>query len=146
MEPLISIRLPGSHHYQPGQRIVWHYQIDAVSPADIAAVEASVVWRTEGKGELDLGVHFFERRVPGRTEMADFLALRRIELQLPHAPLTYDGVIVQIRWCARVRLFLQSGRVYTEQLSFRLGNVPPARAVPLPWTQERNVPSEPRSR
>ena len=132
MEPLISIRLPGKRQYRPGQSIEWQYQIDAVAPQDIQSVEASILWYTEGKGESDLLVHYFERRVPGTTEVADLRAMRNITLDLPLSPLTYDGLILKIKWCARVNLFMRSGRSFSEEQSFRLGNVPPARAFPEP--------------
>jgi len=132
MEPLISIRLPGKRQYRPAQTIAWQYQIDAVAPHDIQAVEASILWYTEGKGESDMLVHFFERRVPGTTEVADLRAMRTITLALPRSPLTYDGVILKIRWCARVKLFMRSGKSFLEEQAFRLGNVPPGRVYPEP--------------
>lgn len=132
MQPLISIRMPGRRSYRPCQEIVWHYQIDAVEPADIAAIEASVVWYTEGKGESDLSAFFFERRVPGQTEFADVRQMRSIRLALPPSPLSYDGVLVKIRWCARVRLYLRSGEEFFEEQTFRLGQVRPGRAVIAP--------------
>ncbi len=129
MDPLISISLPGRRSYQPGQEIVWHYQIDAVAPDAVAAIEASVLWYTIGKGESDLSVVVFERRVPGQTEVSDLREMRSMRLRLPLTPLSYDGVLLKIRWCARVRLFLKSGREFLEEQVFRLGNVRTARAV-----------------
>jgi hypothetical protein len=48
---------------------------------------------------------------------------------LPNSPLSYDGVILRIRWCVRLRAFLTRGKQLVEQRTFRLGNVPVARAV-----------------
>jgi hypothetical protein len=39
--------------------------------------------------------------------------------------LSYDGQIVKIRWCVRVRVIFKRGRDLVAQKLFRLGNVPP---------------------
>ncbi len=132
MEPLISISLPGRRLYRPGEEIVWDYQIDAVAHQEVAAIEASVLWYTEGKGESDLSVLFFERRVPGQTEVSDLREMRSVRLRLPQSPLSYDGVLVKLRWCARVRLFLSDGREFLEEQIFRLGTIRSGRAVVAP--------------
>jgi hypothetical protein len=60
MEPLISIRLDRPQRaYQSGEEIHCQYQVDRVEPSQLQAVEASLLWYTEGKGEEDLGVHYF---------------------------------------------------------------------------------------
>ena len=60
IEPLLSLCIAGQERqFGPNDELVCEYQIDAVDPADIQAVEASVLWYTECKGEDDLGVHFF---------------------------------------------------------------------------------------
>ncbi len=111
MEPLISLQLlaPNSH-FRPGDTLLAEYQIDAIDPTEIQAVEASVLWFTEGKGDEDLGVHFFERRTPGDADDGDLRRLYRFCTVLPNSPLSYAGRIVKIRWCARVRLFLRRGK------------------------------------
>jgi hypothetical protein len=43
---------------------------------------------------------------------------------LPKSPLSYDGRIVKIRWCIRVRAFLLGGKEIFGQKNFRLGDVP----------------------
>ena len=64
MEPLLSIQLfDHLPAYQPGDWLKCDYQIDAVDRGEVQAVEASVLWYTEGKGDEDMGVHFFERRL-----------------------------------------------------------------------------------
>ena len=111
MEPLISLQLREPHRvFHPGEELECEYQIDAVDPGEIQAVEASVLWYTEGKGDEDLSVHFFERRVPADADNGDLRPLHRFRTELPNSPLSYGGTIVKIRWCARVRLFLRRGR------------------------------------
>src|SRR3954467_11101989 len=125
MEPLISLCLVGPRRsYAAGDELVVEYQLYAVLPDEIQAVEASVLWHTEGKGEEDLGVHFFERRLPGDADDGDLRPLRRFRTTLPPSPLSYSGAIFTIRWCVRVRLFLRRGREYMQEQPFTLGSVP----------------------
>src|SRR5688572_26519656 len=124
-EPLLSLCLVGGRsHFAAGDELVCEYQIDAVDPAEIQAVEASVLWYTEGKGEDDLGVHFFERRLPGDADDGDLRPMRRLRTRLPNSPLTYGGSILSIQWCVRLRLFLRRGREYALEQPFTLGSVP----------------------
>ena len=121
MTPLISLQLiepPAAYH--AGDTLVCQYQIDAVEPADVHAVEASVMWRTEGKGEEDIGVHYFERIVPGDVAGGDLRQMFPLETVLPKCPLSYDGKIVKICWFVRVRLFLRRGKELLFDRPFRL--------------------------
>jgi hypothetical protein len=125
VEPLLSICLAnGKQSFSAGDELICEYQVDAVDPADIQAVETSVVWYTEGKGEEDMGVHYFERRLPGDAEDGDLRPMRRLRTRLPNSPLTYTGAILSIRWCVRLRLFLRRGRDYVLEQPFTLGAVP----------------------
>jgi hypothetical protein len=133
MEPLISLTLRESRPvYLPGEPLKFEYQIDAVGPGELSAVEASVLWYTEGKGDEDLGVHYFERRTPADVDDGDLRPLRQVEVTLPGSPLSYSGMILKIRWCVRVRAFLRRGRdVFFEQ-PFQFGEVP----APAPPSDE----------
>ncbi|GIW92313.1 MAG: hypothetical protein KatS3mg110_0354 [Pirellulaceae bacterium] len=122
MEPLISIRQHNARRiYHPGELLVCDYQIDAVEPEALYAVEASVLWYTEGKGEEDLGVHFFQRRTKFDAEEGDLRQLHRFQTVLPRSPLSYYGVLFRIIWCVRVRVFLPRGRQYQAEQTFQLG-------------------------
>jgi hypothetical protein len=139
-DPLLSVCLGGNRkEYSAGDELVCEYQIDAVDSADIQAVEASVIWITEGKGEEDLGVHFFERRLPADAEGGDLRPMRRFKVLLPNSPLTYDGAIVRIRWCVRLRLFARRGKEFVLEYPFTLGAVPPA---PVDTTAETPAAEE----
>ena len=110
MEPLIGIRiLKSPRRFQPGEALVCDYQLDAIEANEVQALEVSVLWHTEGKGDEDLGVHFFERHVPSDVPGNDLRAQRKLHTTLPCSPLSYDGVMVKIRWCVRVRAFLAVG-------------------------------------
>lgn len=127
MEPLLSLCLVGPlRQFAAGDELVCEYQVDAVAPDEIQAVEASVLWHTEGKGEEDMGVHFFERRLPADAEENDLRPLRRLRTRLPSSPLTYSGAILSIQWCVRLRVFLRRGRDLVVEQPFTLGSVPQA--------------------
>lgn len=135
MEPLISLGLrPPRQVFQPGETLEFEYQIDAVEPEEVQAIEASVLWYTEGKGDEDLAVHYFERRVPAEAEDGNLCPLHHVTTMLPNSPLSYDGAIVKIRWCVRVRVFLRRGKETFLELPFQLGTVPP------PALSESDVP------
>lgn len=137
--PLIGIKIENRQAaHSPGERLRGEYQIDAVESAEVRAIELAVLWYTEGKGDEDLGIHHFERHTDEDNGAAPLTELRRFEVVLPNTPQTYDGVLVKIRWCVRVRVFLRSGKEYVAELPFRLGDVPPARAV-LPPRQPAAV-------
>jgi hypothetical protein len=125
IDPLLSLCIVGPRRqFAAGDELVCEYQIDAVEPAEIQAVEFSVLWHTEGKGEDDLGVHFFERRLPSDADGGDLRPMRRLRTRLPNSPLTYCGAILSIQWCARLRLFLRRGREFVVEQPFTLGCVP----------------------
>jgi len=111
--------------YQPGEWLTVEYTCSALGDEAIPAVERSVVWYTEGKGEEDLGVHFFER-IATPSGVAAVVPDGTVAVRLPRSPLTYEGVIVKIRWCFRLRLFFESGRDHVSEHVFALGRVPPS--------------------
>ena len=94
------------------------------------AAELSVLWYTAGQGEEDMAVHHFERLVdePGRP--LDLRVPHRFATVLPPSPLSYDGRIVKVCWCVRLRLFLPQGQESVAEVPFRLGNVPAAASEP----------------
>ncbi|HEX3999362.1 MAG TPA: hypothetical protein VHX65_12495 [Pirellulales bacterium] len=129
-EPLCSIVLDKSQRiHQPGEMLRGEYQIDAVDPADILAVELSVLWYTEGKGDEDLAVHYFERHTPDDGGPPMLHELHRFEVVLPNSPLSYEGVLIKLRWCVRLRVFLRQGKDVIAERDFQLGEVPYARPV-----------------
>lgn len=120
-EPLIALRICSpAAVFHPGELLRCEYQIDAVQPAEIQSVEASVLWYTEGKGDEDLGVHHFERTTPSDSIDGDLRQLHCIETLLPRSPLTYNGFLVKIRWCIRVRLFWGRGKQLHVDRGFQL--------------------------
>ncbi len=129
-QPLISIQLDANQRvFRPGEVLAGAYQIDAIEPGELKAVEISVLWFTEGKGEEDIAVHYFERLTARETSEDNLHEWRRFQTVLPPTPLSYEGVLVKICWCVRVRVFLERGREFVAERDFQLGCVPHALAV-----------------
>jgi hypothetical protein len=115
------LRREQTQHYAPGDFLSCEYTIDMPAAARLNAFEASVVWITSGKGDEDIGVHFFERHLT-KSVSDDFLNQpHRLSTVLPMSPSSYSGRIVKILWFVRVRLFLEDGTQITEDCPFRLG-------------------------
>jgi hypothetical protein len=110
-EPSILIRLDGNGRtYRAGETLSGEYVFDGLSANQVKTLEVSVVWFTEGKGDEDLGVHEFWRTNLEEDRAADTLQPQRFSTTLPNSPVTYNGRLVKIRWCVRVRVFLQGGK------------------------------------
>ncbi|MBL9084850.1 MAG: hypothetical protein JNK76_23810 [Planctomycetales bacterium] len=128
----ITITLEGNRRaYEPGDQLTAEYRIDSLSIVDAKALEASVVWYTVGKGDEDLAVHHFVRQTTDGA-MIDLRRPQRLRAVMPASPLSYDGVIVKIRWCVRVRLFPTRGPEMMAEIPFQLGRVPAAVAPTVP--------------
>ena len=128
-EPSIRVEFDRADRcYLPGASISVRYEVGGLSDRPLLAVERSVLWYTEGKGEEDLGVHFFDRR-SSRTDPASKLEHGSFMAVLPASPLSYEGMIVKVRWCVRVRLFFDGGRDFVSEHEFEIGGLAPARAV-----------------
>ena len=128
-EPQIELVLAGDRkQYQAGETLSGHYRLLNVAARDVRAVELSVLWYTEGTGDEDLAVHFFDRFEPA-TRAIEICQPQYFGTQLPASPLSYAGQIVKIFWCVRVRLFLTLGKDMSIEWPFQLGNVAAAREV-----------------
>jgi hypothetical protein len=126
----IVVSLDGHRRsYQPGDTLSGEYYLESLSIAEPAAVEVSVVWYTEGQGDEDLAVHHFERFNPEQRPEVDLRRPQRFSVKLPRSPLSYQGIIVKIQWCVRVRVFLPRGKELFAEAPFQLGSVPPAQLV-----------------
>jgi hypothetical protein len=119
----IDLRFIGPHRqFDPGTLLVCEYEINQEIFDELQAAETSIIWTTEGKGDEDMGVHFFVRRNRAKLN-EDRSLVYRFETKLPPSPLSYDGSMVKIRWLVRVKLFLKKGKVIANEREFRLGRV-----------------------
>jgi hypothetical protein len=125
--------------YKPGETLSGEYMLERISPHAVKAVEVSVLWYSEGKGDEDLAVHEFWRRDEEQGDLQDPRRSERFATTLPDSPLSYDGAILKLRWCVRVRAFLQRGKEIVAQKEFRLGEVPAADLPPA----ETSLPEVP---
>lgn len=126
----IVIRVDGlKRTYEPGDEIRGNYVLDGVTPDQVRAAELSLLWHTEGKGDEDLAVHHFDRVSRETNPDWDPRQPRSFSTTFPNSPLSYDGVIVKIRWKLRVRAFLVGGRELLEEQRLQLGNVPTATPI-----------------
>lgn len=107
--------------YMPGDELKFHFQLQSIDPNTVSAIETSVVWFTEGKGNEDLGVHFFQRLSGDALHDRDWTRSQSIETSLPDSPLSYEGRLLKIRWCIRVRAYLNDGSEIVSQEPFYLG-------------------------
>ena len=128
-DPMVTIRFDGNGRaYQPGETLSGEYRLESIRREDVKAVEVSVLWHTDGKGDEDLAVHDFRRLSAEDGDWIDARSPGRFSTVLPKSPLSYRGVIVKLRWCVRVRVFLARDREVVGELPFQLGDVPAARA------------------
>ena len=110
---------------RPGEILSGQYTINIANTgaSEITAVEISVLWYSEGKGDEDLDVHEFWRKSTDDGDFIDPQRPERFSTTLPRSPLSYDGRIVKIRWCVRVRAFIGRKEFVAEE-AFQLGSVP----------------------
>ena len=118
-EPEVIIRLDDNGRaYAPGASLSGEYRIEGHRSGNLQAVEVSVLWHSEGKGDEDLAVHEFWRKNADGGELGDPRRPDRFSTTLPQSPLSYDGQIVKIRWCVRVRVIFKRGRDLVAEKSF----------------------------
>jgi hypothetical protein len=127
-EPTVVIRLDGdSAVYRPGETLSGQYWIKSLDAGQVKAVEASVLWHSEGKGDEDMAVHEFWRQDADDDRPIDPSQPERFSTTLPNSPLSYEGQIIKLRWCVRVRAFPCRGKEVVGERVFQLGDVPPVR-------------------
>lgn len=123
-ETEVTIELEGGRRaFAPGETLAVEYRINSLSLAEPKAVEVSVLWHTEGQGDEDMAVHYFQR-LSSDDGTVDLRQPQHFNTELPNSPLSYDGLIVKICWQVRVRVFLARGKEFVAEQPFRLGAVP----------------------
>ena len=124
----INMVFPASGgEFPAGSLLECQYQITHPDLEKLQVVETSVMWLTTGKGNEDIGVHFFKRSTRKDMGINDLSRTHRFQTILPPSPLSYDGEILQIRWCVRVKLFFSGGRQLSADLPFTMRPAPKLR-------------------
>jgi hypothetical protein len=124
-EPLAMIRIDGeSRIHRPGEILSGEYWFEFLKPCQVVAIEVSVMWHTAGKGEEDMAVHEFWRQDAEEGQPLDPATPQRFQTTLPNSPLSYDGQIVKVLWCVRIRAFLHRAKEVVGEKEFNLGEVP----------------------
>ena len=127
-EPTVVIRLDGDGPvYRPGETLSGQYWIKPLDASQVKAIEVSVLWHTEGKGDEDMAVHEFWRRDADDDRPIDPVRTRAVQHHAAQQPLELRGRIIKVYWCVRVRAFLSRGKEVVGEKVFQLGDVPPVR-------------------
>ena len=119
METGITFRLDGDREqFSPGDTLGGVVTWDANVFGDRA--ELSVLWNTEGKGDQNSGIAYFE-------EIAlDSLGEHRFQVKLPLLPLTYYGQLLKIHWTVRLRVDRRHGTDFLLEIPFVMRTAAPA--------------------
>ena len=123
-EPAIGLRLLSIQpRLEPNELLEFEYCVRRVEQDAVERLEISVTWYTEGKGSDDFGVHFFESL--SGEELAPVLhgKHKHVCTTLPPCPMSYEGQLLKIRWCVRLRLYLTDGREVSAEQPFHLGHL-----------------------
>jgi hypothetical protein len=129
----VEIRLDGDRTaYRPGEVLSGQYRLDLGDDPgrEVRSVELSVLWHSEGKGDEDLGLCLFKELSGADGEWIDPREVRKFSARLPGSPLSYDGILVKILWCVRVRVASSDGSRASAEVPFVLGGVAPAAELP----------------
>ena len=102
MPPEIDVRLE-QEAYRAGEVLTGAFAVAADDGDELETLEVSVLWHTAGRGTEDLGVIHFEEWPAAQGRPFDRTQPHAFTCRLPRTPLSYDGVLVKVRWCVRVR-------------------------------------------
>jgi len=113
--------------YEAGLPLRAYWRVGQTTIDEVVGLEVSVLWYTEGKGDEDLHVHHFVRWNDMQLQDLDLNSAHEIDCVLPLSPVSYEGTLIRIRWCVRVRLFRSAGReCVTQQPFYLVGSLEPA--------------------
>ena len=106
--------------YEGGNELTATWRVSRVTLDRLSAIEVSVVWYTEGKGDQDFQVHHFERLEENEIRRLGLADNHSLICELPATPLSYNGRLIRLRWCVRIRVFLSDGREIVSEHPFYL--------------------------
>jgi hypothetical protein len=106
--------------YRPGQLLRGTFAVEAAGNK-LETLELSVLWHTHGRGDEDLGVVHFEEWSEARARSFEATASHSFTTRMPVTPYSYDGVLVKVCWCVRVRARWVGGGETLSEKPFVLG-------------------------
>jgi hypothetical protein len=109
-------------YYQPRELLSGEFVIDLPESKVAKNVEFSILWHTEGKGNEDVGIHDVRVWTTATGGPLGPQSRYRFETVLPTDPLSYEGVLIKIRWLVRVKAHLGLFRNEKAEIPFQMGN------------------------
>ncbi|NNE00805.1 MAG: hypothetical protein HKN47_26115 [Pirellulaceae bacterium] len=106
--------------YAGNELLTVRWRVSRVALDQLQAIEVSVMWHTEGKGDEDLNVHHFHRLDENQIRRAGLADEQSLSCRLPVTPLSYHGRLISVRWCVRLRLYTAGGREIVAEQPFHL--------------------------
>lgn len=103
---------------KPGGMVKGGFRILAEAPQPVARVELSVLWYTDGKGDMDQGLIHHETLAVGETLTPD--RAFPFQVRLPDQPWSYHGQLIKIRWVVRIRVYPEQGASWGGEEEFRV--------------------------
>ena len=103
---------------KPGDMVRGGFRLLTDDPVPVERVELSVLWYTDGKGDMDQGVIHHETLAKGET-----LSAQRafpFKVQLPNEPWSYNGNLIKLHWVVRVRVYPAKGKPWAGEEEFRV--------------------------
>jgi hypothetical protein len=120
-QPAVSVALCSEDGmYEGGRTLKASWRVSRVTLDSLSAIEVSVLWYTEGKGDTDFHVHHFQRFDEEQIRSAGLADSQPLECDLPATPLSYHGRLIRVKWCVRMRLFMRDGREIVADQPFYL--------------------------
>jgi hypothetical protein len=108
IDPNITVRFDNDRQeHRGGDEVRGTVRITPPPGQEAGAAEISLLWTTEGKGNTDEGIAWFE----SFAEPPDPRAERELAFstRLPLLPQSYDGILLKITWVVRVRILRTFG-------------------------------------
>lgn len=106
--------------YEGGTTLTASWRVSRVTLDQLHAIEVSVMWYTDGKGDVDMHVHHFQRLDETQIRRIGLADQHVVKCELPATPLSYHGRLIALRWCVRLRMFLVDGREVVTEHPFYL--------------------------
>lgn len=103
---------------RPGATLRGGFRVLTPESLPVDRVELSVLWYTDGKGDMDEDVIHNQILAPGETLAAD--RAFAFQVPLPDRPWSYSGRVIKIHWVVRVRVYPASGKPWGGEEEFRL--------------------------